>query len=508
MMTRHPFRRLTFTGACFLLLFIQSTWAVDGSTEDPRFQINLREYDIGQKNFNRIVHCIRDRYESEQVDLKKVFAHALYSAEQVVREVEGAGAVIVLATSEPPYSLQELEYVQRLGNLIAGRIRSASATVASVTQLWNAALTSMVNALEDPYSQYLPPQSYGDLQQFLSGEGIPENRFFGVGIRIEWDVTNNAGLFVRSPIPGTPAAISGIKTGDIIVAVDGIPLSATGTPVENLNAAVERIKGPEGTKVKLTVIRPGSGPFPLHFELTREPMRTDQLIWAEMLGEETGHLTLLSFYQRCSEDVEKNLLKLRQQGMKKLILDLRSNPGGFLDEAIKVADIFLPQGTLITYTQGRTEDTRKDFFDQRTGDENFTQIPIVILVDSRSASASEVVTGALKDQGRAQVVGVKTFGKGSVQELFPLEGDAGLRLTVAKYYTPNGRCIHNQGIEPDVAVEYEPPQIALPDENSESRKDTGPKPVTASSLLEKQLATDNQLRAAYQLLNRNAISTK
>jgi len=499
---------LISTGVYLLLLLGQPTWAADGSTEDPRFEINRREYDIGQKNFNRIVHCIRERYESEQVDFKKVFAQALYSTEQVVREVEGAGAVVVMATSEPPYTLQELEYVQHLGNLIAGRIRIGSATVASITQLWNASLTSMVNALDDPYSQYLPPQNYGDLQQFLSGEGNPENRFFGVGIRIEWDVTNNAGLFVRYPIPGTPAAISGIKTGDIIVAVDGIPLSATGTRDENLNAAVDRIKGPEGTKVKLTVIRPGSGPFPLHFELAREPIRADQLIWSEILGADTGHLTLFSFYQHCSEDVEKTLLKLRQQGMKKLILDLRSDPGGFLDEAVKIADIFLPQGTLITYTQGRTEDTRKDFFDQRTGDENFTQIPIVILVDARSASASEVVTGALKDQGRAQVVGEKTFGKGSVQELFPLEGDAGLRLTVAKYYTPNGRCIHNQGIEPDVVVEYEPPQIAVPDENSDSGKNANPKPVTTSSLLEKQLISDNQLRAAYQLLNRNAISTK
>ncbi|MFH1744132.1 MAG: S41 family peptidase [bacterium] len=497
-------RRVSYAMCALLIALIAiSTVRAEDQRDDPLFEANRRAYQIGQKNFQMIVQQIASRYEDPGVDLKKLFAHGLYGVERclLADQVEGASATISLATCEPPYTLNEKQYLDRISTLIASRIAVTSATVASVTRLWTATLSSMVNALDDPYSQYLPPKNYGELQHFLSGEGNPEDQFYGVGIAIEWDYANR-GILVREPIPGTPAFLANVQPGDLIVAVDDIPLSTTGTVAENLQAGVNRIRGPEGTKVKLTIVRSGAGPFPLNRVLVRKPMQPQLLISKEMLDEETAHLGLLSFYQNCSSDVEKALLWLREEGMKKLILDLRDDPGGFLDEAVKVADLFLPREALITYTQGRTPDTRKDFFDQRTGDEGFTQLPLVILVDSQSASASEVVTGALKDSGRAQVVGVKTFGKGSVQELFQLEGDAGLRLTVAKYYTPKGRCIHDQGIEPDLVVE---PALTREnrgdaEEESDETKETLPK--VFRSRLEMLMNKDNQLRAAYDLLNR------
>lgn len=491
--------RATF--AFSLVLFPFSTIFAEEEA-NIRSDDNRQVYIIGQENFKRIFSFIQQRYEDPDVNFSRLLARGLYEAEHLVTRVEGATEVITLATYAPPYTLQRMEYVTRIDNLILSRARIVSGTVTSVTDLWNTTLASMVNALDDPYTQYLPPRNYNDLQQFLSGEGDPRNRFFGVGISVDWDYAGNAGLLVVEPLPGTPAFLANIQPGDVIVAVDDVPLSVTGTLAENQEAAVNRIRGREGTQVKLTILRRGAGvPFPINFVLERKPIREDQLISKEVLDKETGRIQLRSFYQNCAADVRDALRWLRDAGMKKLILDFRYNPGGFLDEAVKVADLFLPQDALITYTQGRTEDTRNNFWDQSTDDEGFTQIPIVILVDHLSASASEVVTGALKDSGRARVVGVKTFGKGSVQELFQLAGNAGLRLTVAKYYTPKGRCIHDKGIEPDVEVERINPTMAT-GEGEEGDEPT-PAPAVYHSRLDKLFAIDNQLKTAYQLINRS-----
>ncbi len=487
---------------CVILVVAWGCLPLSAATQDQAGESHSARvaYEIGQRNFAEVIRHIRQRYEDPNVDFKKLFAHALYGAEQFVKNVEGASATITLATYGPPYQLNDLEYVKHLGDLIESRIEISSATVASVTDLWNVTLTHMVNALGDPYTQYLPPRNYGDLQNFLSGEGNPEHRFYGVGIQVDWDYTSNAGLLVVRPIPGSPAFLAGIESGDVIVAVDDVPISATGTPSENVNAAIDRIRGPENTKVKLTIRRPGGKPFPLNFTLTRQPIQQDQLLIEEMLDDETGYVALLSFYQNCAVDLRDALRRLHMQGMKKLILDFRNDPGGFLDQAVKIADLFLPQGALITYTQGRTPDTRVNFLDQSTSDQGFTQIPLVILVNQYSASASEVVTGALSDSKRATVVGTQTFGKGSVQELFQLYGDAGLRLTVAKYYTPKGRCIHDLGIEPDVEVEARSLESAS-EEAPEQEDEEASKPVAYSSRLEKLLSNDNQLRAAFRILN-------
>jgi carboxyl-terminal processing protease len=474
----------------------------DEETSNRLFEDNRQAYLVGQRNFYQIVHHIRQRYEDPNVDLRKLYARGLYEAEHLVSRVEGATEVITLATYTPAPGLNDLDYVRRIGGLIESRMRIASATVTSITELWNTTLFFMVNGLGDPYTQYLPPRNYDDLQRFLSGESDPSDQVIGVGIHIEWDYSNT-GVLVVEPVPGSPAFLAHIRPGDVIVAVDDIPLSTTGTPQENLEAAMKRIQGPEGTKVKLTIRRPGTGPFPINYALERRPIHQQQLLRKEMLDQSIAWLKLWSFYQNCSADMRDALLWLNSMGMKKLILDLRQNPGGFLDEAVRIADLFLPQGALITYTQGRTQETRANFFDQATDDEGFTQIPVVILVDAFSASASEVVTGALKDSDRARVVGVKTFGKGSVQELFQLDGNAGLRLTVAKYYTPKGRCIHDLGIEPDVQVEYVRPETAGAGEGDEDTSDSKATaaPVKYNSRLEMLIATDNQLRTAYQLLN-------
>ena len=259
-----------------------------------------------------------------------------------------------------------------------------------------------------------------------------------------------------------PAERNGVHAGDIIIGVDNEDLREwEGTYAEKLEKAIDLITGEKGTTVKLKLKKYNS-PEPVEISVERAPINPDLQIAREMLDEENkiGRITLSQFYLNAHRDVLEAVRYLKLEGMKKLILDLRYNPGGYLDEAIKVADVFLPKGKLITYTEGR-EYPKREYFDETTSEEGFSDIPLVILLNEHSASASEVVTGALKDNGRATVVGMTSFGKGSVQEIFELLDGAGLRLTVVHYYTPSGVCIHNIGIKPDIEVDRikDPEQI-------------------------------------------------
>jgi len=192
----------------------------------------------------------------------------------------------------------------------------------------------------------------------------------------------------------------------------------------------------------------------LEFTLTREPINPELHITKEMLDGEVGYIHLYSFYAHAVDDVLQALRYLKTEGMKKLIFDLRLNPGGYLDQAVNIADLFLKKDQLITYTMGRSSLPRYFHKSHFSESDSFADIPMVVLMNEYSASASEVVTGALKDNQRAMVIGKKSFGKGSVQEVFGgLDGGAGLRLTVAKYYTPSGICIHGKGIVPDIEVD-------------------------------------------------------
>jgi len=215
--------------------------------------------------------------------------------------------------------------------------------------------------------------------------------------------------------------------------------------------AVDRMRGPKGTQVGLLIQREGWDK-PKVFTIIREVIKV-QSVKARMLGNEIGYVKIIQFQVQTVEELESALKKLEAKGMKKLVLDLRNDPGGLLETAVEVSSKFLPKNKLVVYLQGRNTSDRTDFLS--SGSDVYRDYPIVVLVNAGSASASEIVAGALQDSRRAVIVGTQTFGKGSVQTVFPLEGGAGLRLTTAKYYTPSGRSIQNVGITPDIEVKLQ-----------------------------------------------------
>jgi len=278
----------------------------------------------------------------------------------------------------------------------------------------------------DPYSQYLDRKAFADLRTVTDGV------FGGIGVEV-----NVRGGYptVIAPIQGTPAWEAGLRTGDVIVEIDG-----RSTYELNVQEVADRLRGPEGTQVRLKVSREGEEDGH-DFQLTRRVIQRLAVPYAFVLDGGIGYLRLAVFSERTGEEVRAAVERLRREGARSLVLDLRLNPGGLLDQAVGVTGEFVPKGTMVVYTRGRaaTEDNR--YFAAQPGPE--LRWPMVVLVDGGSASASEVVAGALQDLDRALVVGGTTFGKGSVQRLFVLrDRDAALKLTTALYYTPSGRSIH------------------------------------------------------------------
>ncbi len=454
-----------------------------GSANNP--YIDLK---IGLNNFSRVTELIYTKYEKEP-DLAALYEQTWVSLAKILPATD----VIPSATLPPYSSSREIRdfYANRIEQAITltARKQPDDATP-SVKQLWNRASSALVGALEDPYSQFLPAEEHKELQRVLSGEPDEAKQFYGVGISVDWDTMGNEGVLVIAPLPGTPAERNGIRAGDIIIAVDGDLLKNwEGTASEKLTKAIDKIKGEQGTEVKLTLKKPNS-PEPVDVVLKREPINPELHISKEMLDKEVGYIRLYSFYARAVDDVLEAVRYLKTEGMQKLILDLRYNPGGYLDQAVKVADLFLKKDDLITYTYGRNSPERY-FYDESTGADGLIDIPMVVLMNEWSASASEVVTGALKDNHRTLVVGKKSFGKGSVQEVFNLNEGAGLRLTVARYYTPSGVCIHEKGIQPDIEVER------LTDEEAEAIQK---KDYNHVSRLNMWLERDPQLKVALQYL--------
>ncbi|RJP33999.1 MAG: S41 family peptidase [Candidatus Omnitrophota bacterium] len=445
------------------------------------------DYSIGRKNFRHVTELIAQRYEKER-DVAALYEKAWDS---LVEILPATGELIAAGSSVPSESkaIQGF-YVDRIESVITltARKQTDDATP-TVRDLWNQAMNGMVGALDDPYSQYLPPKLNEELQRVLSGKPDESRQFYGVGISVEWDTLGDEGVLVISPLPDTPAERSGIRSGDIIIGVEGDMFKTwQGTVSDKLQKAIDKIKGEKDTEVKLTIKKTNS-PEPLEVRLKRAPINPDVQIFKEKLDDEIGRIRLYSFYENAANDVLDAMRYLKMEGMKKLIFDLRSDPGGYLDQAVHVADIFLEKGKLITYTEGR-KSPRTDFIDEVTGADGFAEIPMIILMNEWSASASEVVTGALKDNGRAVVIGKKSFGKGSVQEVFGLAGGAGLRLTVAKYYTPSGVCIHEKGIEPHMEV-----SSVTEEEYNDKYKE---KDYNHVPRLERLFDLDPQLKAAVQ----------
>lgn len=317
--------------------------------------------------------------------------------------------------------------------------------------LVNGAINGMLNAL-DPHSAYLTPDLYKDLQMDTQG------RFGGLGIEI---TVKGGMLTVVSPIEDTPAAKAGIKPGDQIFKIE-----EEFTKDMTLVDAVKKMRGPRGTKITISIKREGV-PELMDFNLMRDTIRV-QSVRSRNLEPGYGYIRLAQFQERSDRDLQRALEKMAAEkgGLKGLVLDLRNNPGGLLTQAVRIADLFLESG-LIVYTEGRIEAQKQKYVAQKEG--SWMDFPMVVLVNGGSASASEIVAGALQDHKRAVVLGTKTFGKGSVQTILPLDDNSALRLTTARYFTPKGRSIQALGIVPDIAVE-----AATPGEvKAEERKRSG-----------------------------------
>ncbi|MPZ75561.1 MAG: PDZ domain-containing protein [Deltaproteobacteria bacterium] len=306
--------------------------------------------------------------------------------------------------------------------------------------LVNGAINGMLTSL-DPHSAYLTPDLYKELQMDTQG------RFGGLGIEI---TVKNGVLTVVSPIEDTPAFKAGVKPGDMIFKIED-----DFTKDMTLIDAVKKMRGPKGTKINLSIKREGI-PELIDLTLTRDTIRV-QSVRNRTLEPGYGYIRLAQFQERSDRDLQKAIEKFatEKDGLKGLVLDLRNNPGGLLTQAVRITDLFLDSG-LIVYTDGRIEAQKQKFFAQKNA--STMDFPIVVLVNGGSASASEIVAGALQDHKRAIVLGTKTFGKGSVQTILPLDDSSALRLTTARYFTPKGRSIQATGIVPDIIVESTPQQ--------------------------------------------------
>ena len=307
------------------------------------------------------------------------------------------------------------------------------------------ALKGMLNTL-DPHSEFMEPDKYRDLQSDTQGA------FGGLGIVIS--LKDNF-VTVVSPMEDSPGFRAGILSGDRIVKIDG-----KSTERMQLQDAVKNLRGDAGTAVSLTVLRPSNGEikdYKLNREVIKVAMVKDIKGKKEFpLGEnKIGYIRLVQFGEKTSDDLENALRSLKKQGMQALILDLRWNPGGLLDQAVDVCEKFLPRGELVVTTEGRNPNQNSTRKASGRGDE-LHNMPLVVLVNLGSASASEIVAGCLQDLKRAIVLGEKTFGKGSVQSILPLSDGSALRLTTAKYYTPSHKVIHEEGITPDIMVPITP----------------------------------------------------
>ncbi len=301
------------------------------------------------------------------------------------------------------------------------------------------AMTGMLQDL-DPYSQFMDKESYDDIKDDTAGH------FSGVGLVISM---KDGLLTVVSPMEDTPAFRVGMLSGDVILEIDGKE-----TRLLSLSDAVKKMRGDADTEVKLKSVRPSTHEVK-EVTLKREYIEVASVKDAKLIEDHIGYIRLTQFNEPTAEDLKKELKKLADQKMKALVLDLRGNPGGLLTAAAGVAELFLPHGDLIVFTKGRTAQMDQQTF-KSSGHTHYTDFPMVLLVNGGSASASEIVSGALQDHKRAVLVGEKTFGKGSVQSLLPLENGAAIKLTTAKYYTPSERVIHENGIEPDVKVVMDP----------------------------------------------------
>ncbi len=316
-------------------------------------------------------------------------------------------------------------------------VRSDYVTEVKSKDLIYGALKGMLSSL-DPYSQFMDPDTYNEIKVETEGS------FGGLGIEIS---IKDGLLTIISPIEDTPAFKAGLKPGDRIVKIN-----KESTKDITLIDAVKRMRGKPGTPVTLTILREKEKQLS-DYTVVRDIIKIKSIKEAKLIEDKIGYIKLIEFQENSSKDLEDALDNLQKGGMDSLILDLRNNPGGLLNVAVEVSDKFLPADKMIVSTKGRLKNQNLEF--KSTSRQKHLDFPMVILVNNGSASASEIVAGAMQDHKRGILLGVKTFGKGSVQTVIPLKDGSALRLTTSKYFTPSGRSIHDLGIAPDVVVELE-----------------------------------------------------
>jgi len=348
------------------------------------------------------------------------------------------------------------------------------------------ALKGMLATL-DPYSQFLDPDSYNELKIDTEGQ------FGGLGIEI---TIKDDMLTIITPIDDTPAFKAGLKPGDRVVKIDGEMTRGI-----TLLDAVKKLRGKPGTEVALTILREGENELK-DVALARDTIKIQSVREARIVEDHIGYLRLSDFRENTPKDLENALTDLKKQKMDSLIVDLRNNPGGLLDVAVTATEFFLDRRQMVVTTKGRLKSQNFEFRSRKEGMAH--NLPLVLLVNEGSASASEILAGAIQDHRRGILIGTKTHGKASVQTIFPLKDGSALRLTTSKYYTPAGRMIHGKGIIPDVVVPFEAP----PEKDSkDSKKDAdeifeklehpADKEGTATA---KKPALDNQLARAVDLM--------
>ena len=329
---------------------------------------------------------------------------------------------------------------------VFGRIKQDYVEPVSDKELLDNAIRGMLSGL-DPHSSYLDAEGYKDLQVGTTGE------FGGLGIEVGME---DGFVKVIAPIDDTPADHAGIKAGDIIIRLDSKPVNVGVSGLYRINL---------GTPIMLTIVREGAEK-PLEIKVVRDTIKVKS-VKQKSLGDGFGYVRISQFQSHTGENLNDALDKLRKENkgdLKGLVLDLRNNPGGVLNAAVEVSDTFLDKG-LIVYTQGRVPDSELRF--NATPKEMLNGAPLVVLVNGGSASASEIVAGALQDHKRAVIIGTRTFGKGSVQTILPLQNNTALKLTTARYYTPSGRSIQAEGIQPDIVLE--PIKVTSADDQSALR---------------------------------------
>ncbi len=329
---------------------------------------------------------------------------------------------------------------------IYGRVKHDYVEEVSDKNLLEHAIKGMLSGL-DPHSDYLNDEEYQELQEGTTGQ------FGGLGIEVTME---NGFVKVVSPIDDTPAQNAGVKAGDLIVRLDDKPVKGM-----NLRDAVDIMRGEPGSSIELTIVREGEE-APLKIAITRDIIKVKS-VKSRLLEPGYGYLRITSFQSKTGNSLKKTLNELKEENkgpLKGLVLDLRNNPGGVLNAAVEVSDAFLGDG-LIVYTEGRIKNSEMRF--SAAPDDLIDGAPMVVLINAGSASASEIVAGALQDHKRAVIMGEKSFGKGSVQTILPTSQGSAIKLTTARYYTPSGRSIQAEGIEPDITLErYKLESVDLP----------------------------------------------